>query len=345
MKLLKCSLSVILIGLTDAWTTPLTNKSSPLQRRHGTTVAVAAATTTARNAFPTQQSPQSLRVADECDVIVTKKTASMTADNEASSATIPASDATPNMGVVSASLVGLAALAASPEAASAAITTTATAASSTVLTAAGGASSAVPSALFAYGHYFSVLAVVGILMTERLTLENGPNLTEDEENRLAIADTLYGVVALLLVYTGYCRFSDPALGKGTYFYVHEPIFWLKMTMLGVMGSASLFNTTKIIQRSIARFSGEKVVEPMSEALCNRMKSICNAQLTAIVFIPMAATFMARGVGYTESIPWQVEAAGAAAIFLGLGFKYVKEALTFEARLLETENETSNTMVS
>ena len=119
-----------------------------------------------------------------------------------------------------------------------------------------------------------------------------------------------------------------------------PIFWLKMAMVGVLGVANLFNHIKIIQRSIARFSGDKEnaaeqeLEPMSEELCNRMKVICNAQLHGIIFIPLAATFMARGVGYNESIPWQAEAGGSALLVLGLGFKYVKEALTFEQRLQE-----------
>eukprot|EP00536_Pseudo-nitzschia_multiseries_P012664 jgi/Psemu1/298184/fgenesh1_pm.497_\ len=219
---------------------------------------------------------------------------------------------------------------ASPDAVSAAMTTTADIASSSIVTAGG----SVKSALFAYGHYATILAFVGILMTERWTLENGPNLSDEEENRLAIADTLYGVFGGLLVYTGYYRLSDPALGKGTDFYIHEPIFWLKIAMVGVLGAASFFNTTKIIQRSVARNTGDKTVEPMSQELCDRMKSICNAQLTGMAFIPLAATFMARGIGYNESIPWQAEAAVSALIFLGLGYKYINEALTFEQKLAE-----------
>jgi putative membrane protein len=327
-------LQLLLVRFSDAWTTPLTNSNSPLRQRDGTPSTT---TTTARNAFSTP--PQSTTQTEN--------------ENEASTLfTTPAFN--PLLGATQASLVALAALAACPGEASAAVTVPsvdvidiATAAVSSTIVTAGGSLS---SALFAYGHYFSIIAIVGIVMTERWTLENGPNMTEEEENRLAIADTLYGAVGLLIVYTGYYRLSDPALGKGTYFYIHEPVFWLKMAMVGVLGAASLFNTTKIIQRSITRFSGEddKVVEPMSEELCNRMKSICNAELTGIVFIPMAATFMTRGIGYNESIPWQAEAAGVALIFLGLGFKYVKEALTFEERLLETKKETetnTNTMIS
>jgi uncharacterized membrane protein len=235
------------------------------------------------------------------------------------------------------SLIGFSAITALPEASSATAATSAaeTIISSTTTTIA--LSSQISSALFAYGHYFSIIGVVGIVMTERWTLENGPELTDDEENRLAIADALYGVIGLLIVYTGYYRLSDQ-LGKGIDFYIHEPIFWLKIAMVGVLGSASLFNTTKIIQRSIARNTGDKVAEPMSQELNDRMKSICNAQLTGIVFIPLAATLMARGVGYNEDIPWQAEMGVSLVLFLGLAFKYVKEALTFEERLQQKQQQ-------
>jgi len=312
MKVLQLYLfaQVFLVGLSDAWTTPLTNKKYPLPK------------TASTNHFS-----HTVEVAKAID---TKE--EMHSKN-------PVFDTF--LGVTSTSLLALVSMSAFPEQASAAlpIISSSTVASSTILNAGG----SIASALFAYGHYFSVIGIVGVLMTERWTLENGPNLTEDEENRLAIADVLYGLIAVVLIYTGYCRVTDPVLGKGASFYLHEPIFWLKMTMLGVVGASSLFNTTKIIQRSVTRFTaGDSDVEPMSEALCDRMKSICNAQLTGIVFIPMAATFMARGIGYNESFPWQVEAAGALLIFLGLGFKYVNEALTFEARLSEAEKEAAST---
>mmetsp|Transcript_46147 Transcript_46147/g.52107 ORF Transcript_46147/g.52107 Transcript_46147/m.52107 type:complete len:199 (-) Transcript_46147:116-712(-) len=169
------------------------------------------------------------------------------------------------------------------------------------------------------------IGIIGILMTERWTLENGPKLTDEEKNRLAIADALYGVLGLLIVYTGYCRMNDPVLGKGPFF------ISMNQYMFGIVGSASIFNTTKIIQRSISRNTGDKVCEPISEALNDRMKSICNAQLTGMIFIPLAATFMARGVGYNESIPWQAEMGVSLVLFVGLAFKYVNEALTFERR--------------
>ena len=68
---------------------------------------------------------------------------------------------------------------------------------------------------------------------------------------------------------------------------------------------------------------------MGEKLSARMIQICNAELVAIATIPLTATFMARGVGYSQDFPWQAEAALAALVFGGLSFKYVKEALSFE----------------
>lgn len=318
--------AVLLVGSSDAWMTPLVDNKPPLPHMQGRTTrapSVGDVSTTLFAANTNDDDPKQL----------------------SSGITDPGFD--PLQGGIAtataASFMVLAALAAVPEGASAAVvpaeipSTVAGASSTTILTAGG----SISSALFAYGHYFSVIGIVAILMTERLTLENGPDLSDGEETRLAVADILYGVTGVLLLYTGYCRANDPALGKGINFYLHEPVFWLKMAMVGVLGACSLFNTTKIIQRSVARFTAgdDEPVEPMSQALCDRMKSVCNAQLTGIVFIPMAATFMARGIGYNESIPWQAEAAGVALVFGGLAFKYVREALTFEERLVDAERKT------
>jgi len=182
---------------------------------------------------------------------------------------------------------------------------------------------AVPAALAAYGHYFALLLSVACLTVERVTVK--PAMNREEETRMAIADSLYGVAGLLVVVTGYLRVT--AYGKGWEFYSHEPIFWLKLTLVAVAGASSFFPTTKIIQRSVAqRQAGEAPIPPMSEKLAARMTSIINAELLALAAIPLSATLMARGVGYAPWLPWQAGAAPAALALGGLGFKYVKEAL-------------------
>lgn len=186
-----------------------------------------------------------------------------------------------------------------------------------------GAPNAVGSAFAAYGHYISLIGILACIMAERLTIK--PNMTEEEEDFIAAADIGLGVWGVGIAYSGYLRAVE--FEKGFDFYAHEPLFWLKIAFVGVFGASSFFNTVVIIQRAVAKRNGN--FTPMGEKLSNRMIRICNAELTAIAIIPLTATFMARGVGYSQDIPWQAEAALAALVFGGLSFKYVKEALTFE----------------
>jgi len=185
---------------------------------------------------------------------------------------------------------------------------------------------AIPSAFAAYGHYLAVILSAASLTAERLTIK--PYMSMAEERVMAIADAVYGAAGLLLVGTGYLRVTQ--YGKGWEFYQHEPIFWLKLTLLSVAGASSFFPTIIIIQRSVAqRQQGDQPIEPMSERLAARMTSIINAELLAILSIPLTATLMSRGVGYMEGLPWQAGAAFPALALFGLGFKYVKEALYWQ----------------
>jgi putative membrane protein len=194
---------------------------------------------------------------------------------------------------------------------------------SVALAATAGAADAIPSAVTAYGHYVSLVGLVACIMAERLTIK--PNMTPEEEDFLGYADIGIGLWGVLIAYTGYLRATE--YEKGFDFYSHEPLFWVKIAAVGVFGASSLFNTVTIITRLVAKQNGNFV--PMGEKLSTRMKKICNAEIVAVSLIPLTATFMARGVGYSEDIPWQAEAGLDAAIFLGLSFKYVKEALSFE----------------
>jgi uncharacterized membrane protein len=189
---------------------------------------------------------------------------------------------------------------------------------------------AVPTALVAYGHFVSLAGVVATLVAERLTIK--PNMTPEEEDFLAAADIGYGIFGALISYTGYLRAVQ--YEKGFDFYSHEPLFWLKIAFVGIWGASSFFNTATIIKRAVDKRNGKFV--PMGEKLAKRMIQICNAELVAVGIIPLTATFMARGVGYSEDIPWQAEAGLAAVIFAGASFKYLKEAFSFEDSVAPVE---------
>lgn len=182
----------------------------------------------------------------------------------------------------------------------------------------------VASAFAAYGHYLGLVLVVASLTTEKFLVK--PELTEDEAQKLVIADSVYGIAGVLVLYTGYLRVTQ--YGKGWEYYAHEPIFWVKMGLFAVMGSSSLFCTTKIVQMAVKKTNGEENATVLGEKLSARMQKIINGELLAIGSIPLAAALMARGVAYAENMPWQAGAAPVALVSLGLSVKYVKEALTW-----------------
>ena len=161
------------------------------------------------------------------------------------------------------------------------------------------------------------------LVAERLTIK--PNMSEDEDTQLLIADTVYGIAAVLVLYTGYLRATE--YGKGWDFYSHEPIFWVKMSLFAILGASSLFNTANILQREF--FASGSSEEARSDELVQRMTTIVNGELLAMISIPLAATTMSRGIGYTDSIQWQAGAVVTVTLFVGLGAKYVFEAVNWK----------------
>ena len=182
------------------------------------------------------------------------------------------------------------------------------------------------SAFAAYGHYLGLVLVVATLTTEKWLIK--PEMTEDEAQKLVIADSVYGIAGVLVLYTGYLRVTQ--YGKGWDFYAHEPIFWVKMGLFAVMGSSSLFNTIKIVQMAAKKAQGEENSSLIGEKLSARMQKIVNGELLAIGSIPLAAATMARGIGYGDgAFPWQAGAGGVALVSTALTVKYVKEALTWE----------------
>jgi hypothetical protein len=54
----------------------------------------------------------------------------------------------------------------------------------------------VPSALWAYAHYFSIIVIFGCLTAERTIVKAG--MTEEEENTIVKLDLIYGLMAFLL---------------------------------------------------------------------------------------------------------------------------------------------------
>lgn len=117
-----------------------------------------------------------------------------------------------------------------------------------------------------------------------------------DTDRLLIADTFWGVAAFLWIATGLTRaFGD--LEKGTTWYLHNPLFHLKMTVFVFVFILELAPMIALIKARIAikkqtwtGFAKEKLV------LYRRLNHLEAMLVVAIVFI---ASAMARGLWPTN----------------------------------------------
>jgi len=67
---------------------------------------------------------------------------------------------------------------------------------------------------------------------------------------------------------------------------------------------------------------------VSEKLAGRLQQVINAEISAILTIPLLATLMARGVWYWQGFPWPVGLVTAIAATGGSFFFYGRQALTW-----------------
>lgn len=186
----------------------------------------------------------------------------------------------------------------------------------------------IPSAALAWLHFVGIMGVAGGLVTERFLIKE--NMSEKEEMLINNADGIYGLSAFSLLISGYFRATGFA--KGWDFYKNEPIFWLKMSAVAVLGGLSFFPAIIFFRRDQARQKGESFA-PLSAPIVDRITTIINAELLALVTIPFFASLMARGVLYVDDFPWAIGVVLYAVSLGGAGFKYGTEA--FE--IMEAEN--------
>lgn len=135
----------------------------------------------------------------------------------------------------------------------------------------------------------SIFALASVLIGELLILRK--TLPADVFARLRGVDRWYGIVAGLVIVTGVLRLT---LGlKGAAFYTHNPVFWTKMALFVAVGLISIIPTVAYIRwHRRAATDGSIVLEDAEYA---RIRNLVLLQIVLLLFIPLCAAFMARGL--------------------------------------------------
>ena len=108
--------------------------------------------------------------------------------------------------------------------------------------------------------------------------------------RVFLADTLWGVAALLWIGTGVAR-AFGGLEKGTAYYVQQPMFHAKMGLLILILALEVWPMVTLIQWRVALARGQ----PPSAGRAAVFARISEVQALLVVLMVFAATALARGL--------------------------------------------------
>ncbi|MCT7327787.1 DUF2214 family protein [Ralstonia mojiangensis] len=145
-------------------------------------------------------------------------------------------------------------------------------------------------ALLAYLHYISIFTLIVFLTAEAVVLR--PDMTPEIRHRLARYDAVFGFAALAVLITGLLRVFYGA--KGYAFYVHDPVFHVKVGLFILVGLMSIVPTINILRWKKQGKTLPNFVPTPSEIAKTRRWVMIESHL--IIFIPLAAVLMARGIG-------------------------------------------------
>ncbi|WP_448514462.1 DUF2214 family protein [Parathermosynechococcus lividus] len=146
------------------------------------------------------------------------------------------------------------------------------------------------SAAIAYLHYLSFMVAFAALVVEHLTLRK--ELELKQAWRLVITDGLYGIAAITVLVTGILRVLY--FGKGTAYYLSNPVFHLKVGFFILVGLLSLYPTISFLLWLKPLRQGQ--VPTLELAAVQRLTWAIRAELALLSGIPLLAAMMARGIG-------------------------------------------------
>ncbi len=144
--------------------------------------------------------------------------------------------------------------------------------------------------LVVYLHFAAMILIAVFLAIEYLICI--PGLARERARLLARIDLLYLIAAVLALATGAARLAW--YGKGAGFYLHNPVFYIKLALFAAVGLISIPPTMQYLRWMRALKTGAGAVAADFEVL--RARRYVLVELVLFAFIPLLAVLMARGFG-------------------------------------------------
>jgi putative membrane protein len=149
------------------------------------------------------------------------------------------------------------------------------------------------SAVVAYLHYLGLMLSFGALVLEIFILNSQKELSLNDAWKIVIADTVYGISAVMILATGVLRVIY--YGKGSEYYLNNPVFYTKVAIFLLVGGLSLYPTVSFISWVPALQKG--TAPKVESTQVNRLIWLIRTEIVGFALIPLLAALMARGIGY------------------------------------------------
>ena len=140
-----------------------------------------------------------------------------------------------------------------------------------------------------YLHFLSIMILMGSLIAEHLILK--PNIGKQQIRTLAAVDLMYGIAAIVVLTTGLLRWF--VYGKGSDYYLHNPIFHAKLTLFVIVGILSIFPTIQFLKWRRQANAGNEII--IDEKIAKKQLMFIRIELLLVSIIPLLAVMVARGV--------------------------------------------------
>lgn len=144
--------------------------------------------------------------------------------------------------------------------------------------------------LIPYLHILAVMVLMGSLIAEHLVLK--PVMTRDQIKSLAAVDMVYGLSAAVVLVTGLLRWF--IYGRGSDYYLANPLFHTKITLFVIIALLSIFPTIRFLKW---RKQAKAGIDPAIEV--KQVKGLLmyiRIEMLIVALIPLLAVMIARGYG-------------------------------------------------
>lgn len=145
------------------------------------------------------------------------------------------------------------------------------------------------SAITAYLHYLGFMVAFGALVIEAQTLQKDLSLAAAW--RIVIADGIYGLSATIILITGILRVMY--FGKGTDYYLSNPVFYVKVGIFIVVSVLSLYPTISFV--SWIKDLRDGKCPGLAVMQVQRLSWLIRGELAGFVLIPLFAAMLARAI--------------------------------------------------